>query len=123
MTVMQKGKQNTVKVVIYRFKGKKNIVVNTVDGFQGQEKDIIIVSCVRQNVNKNIGFMDTTQRLNVALTRARECLYVCGHLNTLRFSDAWKSLIQDAVARQVVSSVSSLYQVDLLYEILQRPSD
>jgi len=117
---MQKGKQSTVTVVIYRIKGKTNIVVNTVDGFQGQEKDIIIVSCVRQNVNKNIGFMQTTQRLNVALTRARECLYVCGHLNTLRFADAWKALIQDAVARQVVCSASSLYPVDLLYDIILR---
>lgn len=58
------------------------IEVNTVDAFQGQEKDIIIFSCVRSRdlhgEVKGIGFLRDTRRLNVALTRAKYCLYAIG---------------------------------------------
>ena len=54
------------------------IDVNTVDGFQGQECDIIIMSCVR---SQKIGFLSDRQRLCVALTRAKRSLIMCGNFN------------------------------------------
>ena len=58
------------------------IEVNTVDAFQGQEKEIIVFSCVRSNdlkgERRGIGFLRDTRRLNVALTRAKFALYVLG---------------------------------------------
>lgn len=59
------------------------ITVNTVDGFQGQERDIIYISLVRSNENCEIGFLKDTRRMNVALTRARKKLVVIGDSGTL----------------------------------------
>jgi hypothetical protein len=72
------------------------IEVNTVDAFQGQEKDIIIFSCVRskdiRGEVKGIGFLRDTRRLNVALTRAKYCLYTIGsRLLRLGCSDVLKT--------------------------------
>lgn len=57
--------------------------VNTVDSFQGQERDIIIMSCVRSN---GIGFLSDRQRLCVALTRAKHSLILCGNFTAFQVS-------------------------------------
>ena len=59
------------------------VMINTVDSFQGQEKDIIIVSTVRANRRKDIGFMKDERRINVALTRSRHLMIVVGHGDTI----------------------------------------
>lgn len=59
------------------------IMVNTVDAFQGQERDVIIVSLVRANDKGEIGFLRDLRRMNVAITRARSKLIIIGHSPTL----------------------------------------
>ena len=59
------------------------ISVNTVDGFQGQERDIIVISMVRQNDDGQIGFLRDLRRMNVAITRARMKLFIMGDSTTL----------------------------------------
>lgn len=59
------------------------ISVNTVDGFQGQERDVIIISLVRNNDDGNIGFLRDLRRMNVAMTRARMKLIIIGDAPTL----------------------------------------
>lgn len=61
----------------------KNIRISTIDSFQGQEEEIIILSLVRSNTESIIGFLNDYRRMNVALTRAKEQLYVIGDSSTI----------------------------------------
>jgi senataxin len=73
---------------------KKDVEINTVDGFQGREKDAIIFSCVRSE--ESIGFLDDMRRLNVAITRARDALWIVGKAETLKRDANWRALIYHA---------------------------
>ncbi|CAL2244485.1 unnamed protein product [Prunus armeniaca] len=78
-----------------------SVSVRSVDGFQGGEEDVIIISTVRCNGNGSIGFLSNRQRANVALTRARYCLWILGNGSTLVNSDSiWKKLVLDAERRE-----------------------
>jgi len=61
-----------------------DVKVQTVDNFQGEENDIIILSLVRSNDKLNIGFLKISNRVNVALSRARHGLFLFGNLNCIR---------------------------------------
>nr|GEW21197.1 P-loop containing nucleoside triphosphate hydrolase [Tanacetum cinerariifolium] len=77
-----------------------SVNVRTVDGFQGCEEDVIIISTVTGKGNGSIGFLSTPQRANVALTRARHCLWILGNGDTLmRSSPIWKRLVTNAKAK------------------------
>ena len=66
------------------FKPYRGVIsVNTVDGFQGQERDIILISLVRANEDGQIGFLRDLRRMNVAMTRARMKLIILGDTNTM----------------------------------------
>ncbi|KAJ8770540.1 hypothetical protein K2173_018031 [Erythroxylum novogranatense] len=81
-------------------KGKFSVSVRSVDGFQGGEEDVIIMSTVRCNGRGSIGFLANLQRVNVSLTRARYCLWILGNGATLIKSDSiWKKLVIDAKNR------------------------
>jgi superfamily I DNA and/or RNA helicase len=59
------------------------LTIDSIDGFQGQERDIILLSLVRSNTKNEIGFLADTRRMNVALTRAKRKLIVVGDSATL----------------------------------------
>ncbi|XP_010078865.1 PREDICTED: probable helicase senataxin [Pterocles gutturalis] len=89
------------------FKNNSPGEVDTVDAFQGREKDCIIVTCVRANSTKgSIGFLASLQRLNVTITRARFSLFILGRLKTLMENKDWNELIQDAQKRGAIIQTS-----------------
>ena len=73
---------------------RRLISVNTVDGFQGQERDVIIISMVRANDDGQIGFLRDLRRMNVAITRARMKLIILGDKNTLTRHPFYRQLWQ-----------------------------
>lgn len=71
---------------------RRLISVNTVDGFQGQERDIILISLVRSNEEGQIGFLRDLRRMNVAMTRARMKLIILGNKDTMTRHPFYKQL-------------------------------
>ncbi|XP_046954132.1 probable helicase senataxin isoform X2 [Lynx rufus] len=101
--------------------------VDTVDAFQGRQKDCVIVTCVRANAMQgSIGFLASLQRLNVTITRAKYSLFILGHLRTLMENQHWNHLIQDAQKRgAIVKTCDKNYRHDAakilkLKPVLQR---
>lgn len=70
------------------------ITINTVDGFQGRERDLVYISLVRSNTGGNIGFLADYRRMNVALTRARKMLVVIGDSATVGNDAFFSGLLQ-----------------------------
>jgi len=88
-----------------------NISINTIDGFQGQERDIIYISLVRSNDNAEIGFLSDIRRMNVALTRAKMKLVVIGDSATIGghpFYEAWVDYAQK------INSYKSAWEYNIL---------
>nr|KAF6277232.1 senataxin [Pipistrellus kuhlii] len=109
------------------FEEKGLAEVDTVDAFQGRQKDCVIVTCVRANAMQgSIGFLASLQRLNVAITRAKYSLFILGHLRTLMDNHHWNHLIQDAQRRgAIIRTSDKSYKHDVtktlkLKSVLQR---
>ena len=84
------------------FKPYRHLIsVNTVDGFQGQERDVIILSLVRSNDEGQIGFLRDLRRMNVAITRARMKLIILGSVSTLTKHPFYKRLYEYIQAEQL----------------------
>lgn len=75
------------------------ISVNTIDSFQGQEKDVIYISLTRSNTARSIGFLEDIRRINVAMTRAKKKLVIIGDATTLSRSNFYNDLIDYAQQR------------------------
>ena len=73
---------------------RSQITINTVDGFQGQERDVILISLVRANEDGQIGFLNDLRRMNVAITRARMKLIILGDASTLTKHPFYKRLYE-----------------------------
>lgn len=71
---------------------RQAITINTVDGFQGQERDVILISLVRANEEGQIGFLNDLRRMNVAITRTRMKLIILGDASTLTRHAFYKKL-------------------------------
>lgn len=84
-----------------------NVEVKTVDGFQGGEKEIIIMSTVRSNKKGKLGFLEDLRRLNVAITRAMKKLIIIGDIETLSHNDTYKRLIDDCRSENIVIEFKS----------------
>nr|TKW40935.1 hypothetical protein SEVIR_1G280000v2 [Setaria viridis] len=77
-----------------------SVKVRSVDGFQGAEEDVIIFSAVRSNTAGKIGFLADINRTNVALTRAKHCLWILGNAKTLACGKTiWREIVADAKDR------------------------
>ncbi|XP_018569596.1 probable helicase senataxin isoform X2 [Anoplophora glabripennis] len=81
-----------------KFNENVTVTVNTVDSFQGMENDVIIISCVRYAPNN---FLQNEQRLNVALTRARQALYIIGNYSLFKHCQPLYDLREDAKKRRL----------------------
>ena len=86
----------------------KHIQISTVDAFQGSEKDIIILGCVR---TKNLGFTEDCRRLNVAITRARRHLIVLGKESLLRRNSNWRYIIDKSKSKNEVDKQYGYFKV------------
>lgn len=84
-----------------------SVEVNSVDGFQGRESNIVIFSAVRAAGSHGIGFLSDVRRMNVALTRAKHFLFVIAHCDSIVVNPYWNQLIEHAKGQNAVLKVPS----------------
>ena len=86
----------------------RRVEVRTVDGFQGKEKEVIILSMVRSNDNNDVGFLSESRRINVSVTRARRCCVIVGDSHTLSHDQCLNSLYKYCQQLGSVKNVNDL---------------
>lgn len=86
----------------------KDLLISTIDSFQGQEKEIIILSLVRSNDESKIGFLSDYRRMNVALTRAKEQLFVIGDSSTIGNDSFYSNFLEYMEKNEAYRSVWEL---------------
>lgn len=101
-----------------RLKGQ--ISVHTVDGFQGQERDVIVISMVRDNDERQIGFLGDLRRMNVAITRARMKLIIIGNSETLSKHRFYNALFEHFKKNGIV--VDSVFPDEIPSTTSQNPT-
>jgi senataxin len=101
--ILIRKKLNEAK--IYESTEEDSLRVLTVDQAQGSEADIVILSCVRSNLDSSIGFLSNANRMNVAISRVRQRLIIICDIGTLSSNANWCALFERS---RVLSSISSL---------------
>eukprot|EP01071_Lankesteria_metandrocarpae_P011535 Lankesteria_metandrocarpae@DN5451_c1_g1_i14.p1 len=117
-----------IRKAVEKLTGGCEVEISTVDSFQGREKRIIIMSCVRATDNEKttsegelihdgindirdkLGFVADVRRLNVAITRAKDALWVVGHAATLEASPDWREFIRMAKSPDVQSAATRIFE-------------
>lgn len=92
---------------------RRLITVHTVDGFQGQERDVILISLVRANEDGKIGFLNDLRRMNVAITRARMKLMILGDASTLTRHVFYKELYKYISQRGKIITINTKQEHEL----------
>lgn len=97
ITPYKEQKKTILKCIqrIFPVEALQSVEVDTVDSFQGREKQIILFSCVRAE-SSGIGFLSDIRRMNVGITRAKYALWIFGDVDTLVQCSPWKSLVDFA---------------------------
>ncbi|WP_456394138.1 IGHMBP2 family helicase [Thermococcus sp.] len=88
----------------------EEVEVKTVDGYQGREKEVIVLSFVRSNRKGELGFLKDLRRLNVSLTRAKRKLILIGDSSTLSVHPTYKRLVEFVGAKETVVDANSLFK-------------
>jgi len=83
----------------------EQLTIDTIDGFQGQERDIMVISLVRSNPKGEIGFLSDTRRMNVALTRAKRKLVVIGDSSTISNHPFYQNFLDYVEANSLYKSI------------------
>lgn len=91
---------------------ENNVQIDSVDAFQGREVDIVIISTVRANKDKKVGFIKDSRRMNVAITRGKEGLIIFGNAETIVTEDKWNILLLNYM-NSGVAVTSDVYQKNL----------
>uniref|UniRef100_A0A182MNJ5 FHA domain-containing protein n=1 Tax=Anopheles culicifacies TaxID=139723 RepID=A0A182MNJ5_9DIPT len=97
------------------------VAAHSIDSVQGKEFDVVIISLARSN---GTGFLDQPERINVALTRAKQSLVLCGNFTSLKRKPVWSSLLEDAQKRKVYYQLEDhdahAYGEQMVTNIMQR---
>ncbi|WP_250631294.1 AAA domain-containing protein [Rhodoflexus caldus] len=96
--------QAQVKLLRDKCSNYPNIEVNTIDSFQGQEREVVYISLVRSNAEGQIGFLNDLRRSNVAITRAKKRLVIIGDSATLSYHPYYQSLIDFTIEKSYYKS-------------------